>query len=227
LAEAEPEYPVTLVVRKGGDLRWLGHLDFARAVARALRRAGLALRHSEGFHPRPKIHAPEPLPLGVGSDGERFVVSFAAPIAASRVVELLRTQLPKGLAVVAAAAGAHAEPRDAPLILRLDCEAGGGAGPLFELLDRLKRDGAALAAGFEVEATPRGARVRLLATAGERPSAGRFLTALKPLAQAAGIGLFTADREVPSFAPAPDLQSPAPFSTPDSEADRSGPPDIL
>jgi uncharacterized protein DUF2344 len=224
VAEPEADFPVTLVVRKGGDLRWLGHLDFARAVARALRRTGLALRHSGGFHPRPRIQTPEPLPVGVGSDGERFVVAFAEAVEPARVVELLARQLPRGLEVVAAERGARPEPRDAPLDLRLESPA---PGRLAELLARLAGLGAEerpLGAPFEVLPRPFGALVRVAAPAGERPSAGRFLSALKPLAQAAGVDLSAIDREVPSFAPPSDLQSRAPFSTPEPPHGRSGTP---
>lgn len=212
---------MTLVVRKGGDLRWLGHHDFARAVARALRRAGLSLRHSEGFHPRPKIRLPEPLPVGVGSDGERFVVEFDEAVEPARVVALLKRQLPRGLEVVGAAAGSHPEPRDEPLRLRLQSPE---AGRLAALLDRLSREAEPSGPGFEAAPTPYGALVGVFARPGERPSAGRFLALLKPLAQEAGIELTAVDREVPSFAPASDLQSRAPISAPEPDVDRSGPP---
>ena len=221
MAEPEADFPLTLVVRKGGDLRWLGHLDFARAVARALRRTGLSMRHSEGFHPRPRIQTPEPLPVGVGSDGERFVVSFAEAVDPARVVELLERQLPRGLEVVAAERGAHPEPRDAPLDLRLQSPA---PGRLAELLATLGGEERPLGAAFEALPRPFGALVRVSAPAGERPSAGRFLAALKPLAQAAGVDLTAIDREVPSFAPPSDLQSRAPFSTPEPPHGRSGSP---
>lgn len=220
MTQPEPDFPVTLVIRKGGDLRWLGHLDFARAVARALRRTGLSIRHSEGFHPRPRIRLPEPLPVGVGSDGERFVVAFSEAVEPARLVERLARQLPRGLELLAAEPGAHPEPRDAPLLLRL---ASATPGPLAALLERWRRE---LPAGGAIEVSPRpsGALVRVHAQAGERPSAGRFLSAFKPLAQAAGVDLSEVDREVPSFAPAPDLQSRAPFSAPDAPRERSGPP---
>lgn len=220
MTQPEPEFPATLVIRKGGDLRWLGHLDFARAVARALRRAGLPMRHSEGFHPRPKIRLPEPLPVGVGSDGERFVVAFAEAVEPDALVPRLARQLPRGLEVVAAEPGARPEPRDAPLLLRLTS---GTPGPLAELLERWRREGPDQVA-FEVSPRPSGALVRVLAPTGERPSAGRFLTALKERAQAAGVALSEVDREVPSFAPAPDLQSRAPFSAPEARDERPGPP---
>jgi radical SAM-linked protein len=54
-----------LVLRKSGPAIWLGHLDFVRAVVRAVRRAGLALAYSHGFHPQPRLVVGAPLPLGL------------------------------------------------------------------------------------------------------------------------------------------------------------------
>src|SRR5262249_11390109 len=172
VSQGEPDFPVTLQIAKRGDLRWLGHLDFARAVARALRRAGVAVRHSEGFHPRPKLRLPEPLPVGVGSDGERFVVALKERAAAADVARAVGAELPAGLDLLAAADGARPEARDAPVALRL---ASGRPERLRELLARIGSGGDELAAAFELVAGGPGVHVRLRAGAGERPSIGRFL----------------------------------------------------
>ena len=208
MTQAVPDFPVTLQVAKRGDLRFLGHHDFARAVARALRRAGVAVRHSEGFHPRPKLRLPEPLPVGVGSDGERFVVALKERVAAADVARRVGAQLPRGLELVAAADGALPEPRDAPVELVLSC---GKSDRLAELLVTIGAAGDALAAAFErIEGAPE-VRVRLRAGAGVRPSIGRFLAALKPRLLEAGVELAAVDRTAPSLAAAAALQSPALF----------------
>jgi len=208
VTQGEPDFPVTLQIAKRGDLRWLGHLDLARAVARALRRAGVAVRHSEGFHPRPKLRLPEPLPVGVGSDGEVFVVSLKERVAAADVGSAVAAELPAGLELVGAVDGARPEPRDAPVELRLSS---GRPERLRELLTRLPSQDDALAAAFElVEGGPE-VRVRLRAAAGERPSIGRFLAALKPWLEAQGEPLAAVDRAAPSLAAAAALQSPALF----------------
>ena len=50
---------------KEGDLRWLGHRELARAWDRVLRRAGVNVRMSQGFHPRPRVNFPSALAVGV------------------------------------------------------------------------------------------------------------------------------------------------------------------
>ncbi len=46
---------VRLEYHKVGKIRFLGHRDVARVLERSLRRAGLPLRYSEGFSPRPRL----------------------------------------------------------------------------------------------------------------------------------------------------------------------------
>ncbi len=53
---------------KRGSLIFVSHLDFAHSFTRALKRAGLPIKYSEGFSPHPKqVFA---LPLSVGMVGE-------------------------------------------------------------------------------------------------------------------------------------------------------------
>ena len=51
--------------RKQGDLRLIGHHDLVHAWERLLRRAGLKLRMSQGFHQRPKLSFPSALSIGL------------------------------------------------------------------------------------------------------------------------------------------------------------------
>ena len=85
--------------QKMGELRFIGHRDLVRTFERALRRSGLDLRLSEGFHPKAKLSFP--LALGVGIEGRQEVmeVEFDQPIAAAQLLETLRTQSPAGLEI--------------------------------------------------------------------------------------------------------------------------------
>ena len=73
---AGPESPVMRLWRvryaKRGFLRYLGHLDLVRAIEFMLRRSGQAVRYTEGFNPRMKLHFSPPLPLAVESEAEYF-----------------------------------------------------------------------------------------------------------------------------------------------------------
>ena len=88
---AEPAAPVAapapapstwcrLVLRKSGPAIWLGHLDFVRAVVRAVRRAGLPLAYSHGFHPQPRLVLGAALPLGLVGLAEPADLQLEAPL---------------------------------------------------------------------------------------------------------------------------------------------------
>ena len=60
---------------KTGDMAFLGHLDFQRQMQLALRRSGLPVAYSKGYHPHPLMKFGPPLPVGVA--GEREVLDLA------------------------------------------------------------------------------------------------------------------------------------------------------
>ena len=55
---------------KEGALRYTGHLDLHSLWERSIRRAGLPLAYSQGFHPQPKIQLASALALGFASKAE-------------------------------------------------------------------------------------------------------------------------------------------------------------
>ena len=63
-----------VIFSKKGCLSFISHLDFNHSFIRILKRAGLPLRYSEGFNPRPKIVFG--LPLSVGMEGENEIVDI-------------------------------------------------------------------------------------------------------------------------------------------------------
>jgi radical SAM family uncharacterized protein/radical SAM-linked protein len=81
---------------KTGRLRFLSHLDLLRAMERALRRAGIALKYSQGFNPRPLLVFSPALAVGIESCEEFVDLQLGAPPAAS-AVDRLNEVLPEGL----------------------------------------------------------------------------------------------------------------------------------
>lgn len=69
---------------------------------RALARAGIPMRYSEGFNPRPRISLPLPRPVGIASDDELLVLEMQEPLACATVAEKLGTQLPPQIAILSA-----------------------------------------------------------------------------------------------------------------------------
>ena len=162
----------TLVVRRFGRFVHLGHRDAARSLMRALRRSGLPLRMTEGFHPHVKMSLPEPLPLGVGSDGERYVVYFTREVSAAEVRSRLAVGLPEGCELRAVLPGAAREPLDLELTLEIRLQGGPAE---FAALDPAALGLAAL----HLEAEGSHLRAKLCPAPGRRVSVGRFLRALE------------------------------------------------
>ena len=59
-----------LLFEKKGNAVWISHLDLMRVFQRAFKRAGLPLKHTQGFNPRPSVSIALPLSVGVESSCE-------------------------------------------------------------------------------------------------------------------------------------------------------------
>ncbi len=101
--ENEQRLRVRLVVSKTGRARMVGHLEYLKMFQRALRRAKLPLRYSQGFHPMPKVSFLEALPMGVSSVAELVDLELLADISPERIVAAVNRQLPDGFEVLSAA----------------------------------------------------------------------------------------------------------------------------
>lgn len=103
--QPEPTCPertrLRLRFRKLGVMRLVGHQDLVRVWDRAFRRAGLPLRMSQGFHPKPRLSFPAALALGVASLDEVLEAEFAARVAPHEVWRRLADELPPGLELAA------------------------------------------------------------------------------------------------------------------------------
>lgn len=75
---------------KQGRLAMLSHLEIARALERAVRRAGLPYAISQGFSPHMKIAFGAALPVGVGGDCELFDLQLTRYVAPQKALEALQ-----------------------------------------------------------------------------------------------------------------------------------------
>jgi radical SAM-linked protein len=69
---------------------------------RALGRANVPVRYSQGFNPRPRLRITLPRPVGVASLDELLVLELASPTEPDEVLSRLSGQLPAGITLVAA-----------------------------------------------------------------------------------------------------------------------------
>ena len=84
-------YRVTFAKR--GALSFISHLDFNHSFIRMLKRAGLPLRYSEGYNPRPKIVFGLPLSVGTESECEFIDLRVDRNIPCEDVKNLLNREL--------------------------------------------------------------------------------------------------------------------------------------
>lgn len=81
-------------------LRFYSHLDIMRAFYRAIRRAGLPVSFSQGFHPHMKLSFGPPLAVGYISKAEYLDIQFDSPLEKKYLVNL-NENLPPGLQITA------------------------------------------------------------------------------------------------------------------------------
>jgi len=84
---------------KQGPARYFGHLELVNIFLRALKRAAIPVKFSEGFHPKAKVSFDNPLPVGVESLQERFAVTVPVDVKPQTVKDGLNAHLPEGIAI--------------------------------------------------------------------------------------------------------------------------------
>jgi radical SAM-linked protein len=109
--EALPSGPVSKAVTPGltrlrltfsktGPARFLSHLEVSSALTRAVKRSGLTLRYSEGFHPHPKVSFAFATAVGMESLEEFADLQVEDRlIDAAALTARINAALPDGLAV--------------------------------------------------------------------------------------------------------------------------------
>ena len=92
-------YRVSFSFSKKGLMRYISHLDLMRLFMRAMRRADLPLKMTEGFSPHPKLSLKRALKLGLESDNEEASIVLKFPVAPDDFKNKLQRQLPEGIQV--------------------------------------------------------------------------------------------------------------------------------
>jgi radical SAM-linked protein len=81
---------------KTESARFTSHLDCIRIFDRAMRKAGLPIAYSAGFHPHPKLSFGPPLAFGHTSEAEYVDVDFFRE-PGGNIIELFNRALPEGI----------------------------------------------------------------------------------------------------------------------------------
>ena len=87
---------------KTGRLRFLSHLELITLFTRAVSRAGIPMRFSQGFHPHPRFSFATALSVGVESQAEYLDLEVAADFSPEALQERLNRVLPAGMRIMEA-----------------------------------------------------------------------------------------------------------------------------
>lgn len=88
-----------LLFSKTGRARYISHLDLMRTFQRAFSRAGIPIKHTEGFNPHPFVSIALPLSVGFSSQCEILEFGLLEGTAPSEVPERLTSAMPEGIIV--------------------------------------------------------------------------------------------------------------------------------
>lgn len=85
---------------KTGNAVWMSHLDLMRLLQRAFKRAGLHLKHTQGFNPRPSVSIALPMSVGVESLCELLDFDLEGQaVSADEIRQRLNAALVEGVTV--------------------------------------------------------------------------------------------------------------------------------
>ena len=84
---------------KRGALIFVSHLDFAHSFIRALKRAEIHLKYSEGFNPHPKLVFALPLSVGMVGENEYCDITIVDDLSADEVKTRLANALTKDIEI--------------------------------------------------------------------------------------------------------------------------------
>jgi radical SAM family uncharacterized protein/radical SAM-linked protein len=84
---------------KKGQAKYFGHLELVKIFLRAIGRAGIPVKFTQGFHPKPKISFEDPLPVGLESLNEKFYLSLRGDVKPQSIIGRLNKHLPEGISV--------------------------------------------------------------------------------------------------------------------------------
>ncbi|HUT83091.1 MAG TPA: TIGR03936 family radical SAM-associated protein, partial [Thermodesulfobacteriota bacterium] len=82
---------------KLNEARLLSHLETITVFSRTLRRAGIPIKYSEGFHPLPRIISGSALPVGIESICESIDFVVSGDMSPSTFLKKMNRELPSGL----------------------------------------------------------------------------------------------------------------------------------
>ena len=85
---------------KGGDLIYISHLDLVRTMTRAIIRARIPVKYTEGYNPIPKLVFSTPLSIGCASVCEYLDIKIDREMSCNDIKNSLSKQFPGDMSVL-------------------------------------------------------------------------------------------------------------------------------
>ena len=86
---------------KNGPIKFIGHLDVMRYFQKAIRRADIDIKYSEGFSPHQLLSFAQPLSVGATSDGEYLDMTVNSMVSTQDVMDRLNAVMNEGIEILA------------------------------------------------------------------------------------------------------------------------------
>lgn len=91
---------VRIKFTKQGAMKFIGHLDIMRYFQKAMRRADIEIRYSEGFSPHQIMSFAAPLGVGLTSNGEYMDIEVEEQSDCAAIKERLNLAMAEGISVI-------------------------------------------------------------------------------------------------------------------------------
>lgn len=91
---------VRIKFAKRGVMRYVGHLDMMRYFQKAMRRAQIPIKYSEGFNPHQLMSFASPLGVGLTSEGEYMDIELKEYISPEEAVNALNQTMTEGMEIL-------------------------------------------------------------------------------------------------------------------------------
>lgn len=91
---------IRIKFRKWGVMKFIGHLDMMRYFQKAVRRANIDIKYSEGYSPHQIMSFAAPLGVGITSDGEYFDIEVESTRSSKESIDAFNATMVDGVEVI-------------------------------------------------------------------------------------------------------------------------------
>lgn len=99
-ADSETIFWYSFIYEKLSPAHYIGQTDFQRLMARSVRRSGIPVAFSKGFHPHPRISFDQALPVGIESVCEEGWIGLTERLPPEEIKDRWNKELPEGIRIV-------------------------------------------------------------------------------------------------------------------------------